>query len=617
MENSIWLLRKIHRFEMAGPILASLVFHVLLFLVLTSAGSYYPEAGDVLKFDIFMVSPLASRAAETVTTTPERPREQGAAGDNRVETSSEAGSIEPPAVPASGETAALLQQITRRADEGPVVDLVTDRVAHAKEPVPPETPEPKKRAIAHPEAKFEREKAAESPPDVPATATQTPQVAEPEAPPPQPYQKVAATMAEEPPPAETSAIQEQLANEAAERQAEAAKRREQEQQAADAAREKAGEQRQAAGKAAQDAFQEGVAREKAADEAWAAAQAQQEKLAREREHAAAQKKELERQVAEAMRRKAERERLAQLKSEQQRLALERSRQDALARERELRNAAKAERELQAKAKAERERERQIAARAREREREELQAAAKVERERELQAKAKAERERMAAEAVRSSAQQRLDQEKAGLARLAAERATRDNGDRAPAELKAAEVMPKGTTVPKPAEKRPANKGIVVPSIHGDLKLVIAEGNDLKLTVLFREYPKSRRSKPQTRSEAKRVQKITPVVVTTKDKNHEAVIEKTQEGIYIFSAEPEQGKGSKATFTLKIFESSTKERIAALGTRNVTGKTVLVKILMPEAILWDDEFAFTGSLEDSESVTKFNATSGLYWKEFLD
>ena len=37
--------------------------------------------------------------------------------------------------------------------------------------------------------------------------------------------------------------------------------------------------------------------------------------------------------------------------------------------------------------------------------------------------------------------------------------------------------------------------------------------------------------------------------------------------------------------------------------------------MPEAILWDDDASFTGSLEDSESTTKFNAQTGLYWKEY--
>jgi hypothetical protein len=37
--------------------------------------------------------------------------------------------------------------------------------------------------------------------------------------------------------------------------------------------------------------------------------------------------------------------------------------------------------------------------------------------------------------------------------------------------------------------------------------------------------------------------------------------------------------------------------------------------MPDAILWEDESAFTGSMQDSAGVTKFNSETGLIWKEY--
>jgi len=40
----------------------------------------------------------------------------------------------------------------------------------------------------------------------------------------------------------------------------------------------------------------------------------------------------------------------------------------------------------------------------------------------------------------------------------------------------------------------------------------------------------------------------------------------------------------------------------------------VKFILPEGIFWDDESYFTGSIESSESVTKFNDTTGIVWKE---
>lgn len=175
----------------------------------------------------------------------------------------------------------------------------------------------------------------------------------------------------------------------------------------------------------------------------------------------------------------------------------------------------------------------------------------------------------------------------------------------------------GQVATRPSEKKPQARGLVIASPRGDLKLVITGDTGIKLSVRFREYPKSRRNRVPSRSELRREQTVTPIVADTGEDRREAVIETAREGIYVFSAEPERGKGVKASFTLKIFESGTKERIAPLGARTVSGSTVLLKILMPEGILWDDEDAFTGNLEDSESETKFNAATGLYWKEFHD
>jgi hypothetical protein len=168
---------------------------------------------------------------------------------------------------------------------------------------------------------------------------------------------------------------------------------------------------------------------------------------------------------------------------------------------------------------------------------------------------------------------------------------------------------------KAAEKKPPARGLVIAAPRGDLKLVITGDSGVRLAVTFRDYPKSRRSKVLTRSEARRVQQIAPVVTATREDTREAVINTAREGIYIFSVAAEGGNPAKATFTLKVFEAGAREKIAALGTRTLAGTAVLLKILMPEAILWDDDSAFSGSMEDSESETKFNAATGLYWKEY--
>jgi hypothetical protein len=203
----------------------------------------------------------------------------------------------------------------------------------------------------------------------------------------------------------------------------------------------------------------------------------------------------------------------------------------------------------------------------------------------------------------------------------------------PAHKAAASGHPLPIVVPKPisqaketpaakeskpkAEKPSENRGLVVTSIHGDLKMVMAGGGGLKLQVTFREYPKSRRNKVQSRAEAKRELKVVPIFAKTRQETREAVIEKAQEGVYLFSAESANGEPAKAVFTLKIFETGAKAKVIAIGTRSVSNKATVTKVLMPEGVVWDDDSAFTGSLEDSESVTKFNAATGLNWKEYND
>jgi hypothetical protein len=47
---------------------------------------------------------------------------------------------------------------------------------------------------------------------------------------------------------------------------------------------------------------------------------------------------------------------------------------------------------------------------------------------------------------------------------------------------------------------------------------------------------------------------------------------------------------------------------------VPGSVVKIKFLLPEAVFWDDEDYFTGTVESSRFTTKFNDETGLIWKE---
>jgi hypothetical protein len=44
------------------------------------------------------------------------------------------------------------------------------------------------------------------------------------------------------------------------------------------------------------------------------------------------------------------------------------------------------------------------------------------------------------------------------------------------------------------------------------------------------------------------------------------------------------------------------------------ETVMFRFILPEALFWDDDDYFTGMVEGSDSITKFNEDTGLVWKE---
>lgn len=161
------------------------------------------------------------------------------------------------------------------------------------------------------------------------------------------------------------------------------------------------------------------------------------------------------------------------------------------------------------------------------------------------------------------------------------------------------------------QNQPELKGLALPPVNGDIKLIMTSEKDLIVKVLFVSYPKVRHDKPMSKKEAKEQQKLTPVVVRTAKNTLEAVIERSREGIYIFLVEPEGSEPVQGRFLLKLFETKTK----TVTGRQISGQTEVVRLLMPEGILWEDDSAFSGNIEDSDSITKFNSESGLVWKEY--
>ncbi|MFZ3207516.1 MAG: hypothetical protein WA140_01615 [Geobacteraceae bacterium] len=183
------------------------------------------------------------------------------------------------------------------------------------------------------------------------------------------------------------------------------------------------------------------------------------------------------------------------------------------------------------------------------------------------------------------------------------------------------IAPKEETKNRPITNPPPVKAVLAaPPIAGDLKLEISatpEGlKGVKVIVLFREYPKNRHNRPQTRTEFGQAELLIPKLARPGKNILQAVIEIAGEGIYDFRAELADGKHPvEAGLAVKFFENSAKASARKIADRKVLDNGSVAKILMPECILWDDDAYFSGNMEDSGSVTKFNSETGVVWKEY--
>ena len=168
-------------------------------------------------------------------------------------------------------------------------------------------------------------------------------------------------------------------------------------------------------------------------------------------------------------------------------------------------------------------------------------------------------------------------------------------------------------VDKPVEKP---MSVSLPLLKGDLKLVIAGAVLPDIAVTFIDFAASRRDRPLSRAESRRFLKVIPMIADARGNTREIVIARAKPGVYTITAIPVSGAAS-VTLSLKLYEGTSRAAARELGRHTIANRKILLKILMPEGIVWDDDAAFSGSMEDSDGVTKFNAETGLMWKEYSE
>ena len=96
------------------------------------------------------------------------------------------------------------------------------------------------------------------------------------------------------------------------------------------------------------------------------------------------------------------------------------------------------------------------------------------------------------------------------------------------------------------------------------------------------------------------------------------VTKADKGIYTFVLENKGGEIYRINVIFHLMEGKAEDRIKEYKTIELSPHGVVkFKFMLPEAVFWDDEYCFTGMIESSDTLTKFNDETGLVWKEEKD
>ena len=96
------------------------------------------------------------------------------------------------------------------------------------------------------------------------------------------------------------------------------------------------------------------------------------------------------------------------------------------------------------------------------------------------------------------------------------------------------------------------------------------------------------------------------------------VAKAEKGIYTLVMHTAGDSAGKVSVMIRLLEGKKGARNRKFESIGIGPESSFrVKFMLPECIFWDDESYFTGSIESSESLTKFNDATGIVWKEEKD
>jgi hypothetical protein len=197
-----------------------------------------------------------------------------------------------------------------------------------------------------------------------------------------------------------------------------------------------------------------------------------------------------------------------------------------------------------------------------------------------------------------------------------ERVSSENNRQVPAEVST--VLEEGSGA---GEKKPLI-GISLPDafFKKDIKIEISmpatETAEVSFQLIKKGHPLDEKKDSMTQKEIELVEDTK--VDYTEGYKRVFSTAKAEKGVYIFVIKNNGLKGYEADVLFSIFEGRPTERRKEYKTIALPPNTTLkYKFIIPEGVFWDDEDYFTGTIESSKTLTKFNEKTGLIWKEEKD
>jgi hypothetical protein len=173
------------------------------------------------------------------------------------------------------------------------------------------------------------------------------------------------------------------------------------------------------------------------------------------------------------------------------------------------------------------------------------------------------------------------------------------------------------------EEKSPPLGIPVPDVLllKDIRIEVflkdADISDVLLHLLKKAHPMENRKDDSVKQKEIEVVEETYIAGTSGIKRV-FYVAKAEKGLYTFVIMNKGNKAYKADVVFRLFERKAGERIKEYKTVELPPNTALkLKFILPEAVFWDDEYYFTGTIESSNTLTKFNDKTGLIWKEEKD